>query len=126
MNTRWEPLITLISDHLPIIIDLDGRFASLSKPMGSSTYVNFRKSNWERFTRETEQVFNRQQRPSSAEAGEKILRKILQKATKRNIPSGKALKFTPNHSQRAKYLIRQPDQRRTINPTDPHIPRLDA
>ena len=28
INTRWEPIVSLNSDHLPIIIDLDGWFSS--------------------------------------------------------------------------------------------------
>ena len=121
INARWEPLVTLNSDHLPIIVDLDGWFASPPKPMDPFSYINYRRANWERFTFETEQSFNRKQPPTSAEAGERTLRKILLKATKRNIPGGKIPDFTPNLSQRVRDRMRQRDQRRAVDPTDPAI-----
>ena len=125
INARWEPLVTLNSDHLPIIIDLDGWFASPPKPTGPSCYTNYRKANWIDFTNETERAFNLQQPPSSAEAGEKIFQKILLKATARNIPKGKIPDYTPGLSERSRELMRERDRLRANDPTDPRIAQKD-
>ena len=117
--------MTLNSDHLPIIIDLDGWFASPPKETGPSCYTNYRKANWTLFTSETEQHFSRLEPPTSAEAGEKILRKILQKATDRNIPRGKISDYTPGLSQHCRELVRQRDALRSQNPTNPLIAEKD-
>ena len=61
INARWEPLVTLNSDHLPIIIDLDGWFSSPPEPSGPSSYINYRKANWTRFRQETERAFSYEQ-----------------------------------------------------------------
>ena len=95
INARWEPIVTLNSDHLPIIIDLDGWFSSPPEPSGPSRFTNYRKADWVTFERETERALSYKQPPTSADAGEKILRRILQKATRRNIPQGKIADYTP-------------------------------
>ena len=114
-------MVTLNSDHLPIVVDLDGWFASPPKPTGPSCYTNFRKANWSRFTSETEHAFSLQDSPLSAESGEKTFRKILLKATERNIPKGKIKDYTPCLSDRSRELIRQRDLLRTNDPENPLI-----
>ena len=57
LDSNWQPLTTLNSDHLPILVDLDGWFSE-PPPAGPCRYTNFRKADWETFTSETEQSFN--------------------------------------------------------------------
>ena len=64
INARWEPLVTLNSDHLPIIIDLDGWFSSPPESSGPHSYINYRKANWGRFRQESERAFNYEQPPT--------------------------------------------------------------
>ena len=125
INARWEPLVTLNSDHLPIIIDLDGWFSSPPEPSGPSSYTNYRKANWNRFRQETERAFNYEQPPTSVDAGEKIFRRILLKASRRNIPQGKIQDYTPGLSPHALDLIQQRDVARATDPTNPEIALLD-
>ena len=124
INARWEPIVTMNSDHLPIIVDLDGWF-SAPPYSGPSSYTNYRKADWTEFTRETEQQFNLEQPPTSAEQGEKVFRRILLNATRRNVPKGKVTNFTPGLTPQIRRLIRQRDEIRTTNPSDPRIPHLD-
>ena len=125
INARWEPLVTLNSDHLPIIIDLDGWFSSPPESSGPTRYTNYRKADWIRFKRETERAFSYEQPPTSAESGEKIFRRILQKASRRNIPQGKIANYIPGLSPHSISLIQQRDQIRANNPNDPSITLLD-
>ena len=81
INAEWEPLITLNSDHLPIIIDLDGWFSAPPQHSGPPSFTNYRKANWTLFTSESERDFNLQQPPCSPEQGEKIFRRILLRAS---------------------------------------------
>ena len=56
-----------------------------------------------------EQHLFRLQPPTSAEAGEKTLRKILLKVTRRNVTREKIPDYTPGLSQRSGELIRTPE-----------------
>ena len=125
LNASWVPKITLNSDHLPIIIDLDGWFAEPPQA-GPSCYTNFRKANWELFTTETEQSFTNLPPPSSCDSGEKIFRQVLLKASRRNIPRGKIPNFTPGLSQHSRELTVERDAIRAADPMDQRISSLNA
>ena len=125
LNAEWEPLVALNSDHLPIIIDLDGWFSAPPPQTGPATFTNFKKADWARFTDETERHFIQEQPPCSPEQGEKVIRRILLRASARNIPSGRILNFTPGLTPETLHLIRQRDELRTLNSSDPHIAQLD-
>ena len=86
------------------------------------TFTNFRKANWDAFTRETEEAFyNLEGLPSSCSTGEKVFREILAAASRKHIPRG----HIPNLSDTAKSLIRQRDTLRSQSPTDPLISTLN-
>ena len=125
LDSNWQPLTTLNSDHLPILVDLDGWFSE-PPPAGPCRYTNFRKADWETFTSETEQSFNNIPPPSSCDAGELIFRKILLKATRRNIPQGKIPDFTPGLTEHARSMIAERDRLRAANPADVTIHQLEA
>ena len=117
--------MTLNSDHLPIIVNLEGWFTSPPKSTGHSCYSNNRKANQTLFTQETEQDFISLQTPTSAMAGWKTLRKILQITTKRKTPRGKSPDFNPVFSQRGLKLMQQLDTRRTQDHTNPQLALKD-
>ena len=94
IDSSWETRTTLNSDHLPIIVDLDGWFREPPR-YGPPCYINFRKADWESFTGETEDDFGRLPAPTSCATGEKIFRRTLGKVSKRNIPRGRVPDFTP-------------------------------
>ena len=125
LDTEWQPLTTLNSDHLPILVDLDGWFSE-PPPAGPCTYTNFRKADWETFTSETEHAFSNIPPPLSCDAGELIFRKILLKATRRNIPRGKIPDFTPGLTEHARNMIAERDRLRAANPADESIHQLEA
>ena len=125
INARWEPLVTLNSDHLPIIVDLDGWFSTPPQQPGPSCFTNYRKADWSNFRRDAERLLNEEQPPTSTEGGEKIFRRILLYATQRNIPRGKIANFTPGLSPQTLELIRQRDELRNNDPSHPGIGPLD-
>ena len=125
LNASWVPMTTLNSDHLPILIDLDGWFAEPPK-MGPACYTNFRKANWDLFTAESENSYSNLPLPTSCAKGEKTFRQILQKASRRNIPRGNIPNFTQGLTQYAREMISERDDLRAADPTDPGIPRLES
>ena len=124
LNSNWEPITTLNSDHLPILVDLDGWFAE-PPPPGPTSFTNYRKANWPTFTSETEEAFSSALPPSSCDAGEKVFRKILQRASRRNIPRGKIPNFTPGLTEHARELMAERDAMRASNPTAEEISQLE-
>ena len=89
------------------------------------TFTNFKKADWNSYSRDTEEAFALLERPSSCKVGEKQFRHILTQASKKHIPRGHIPNMIPNLSDTAKLLIRQRDQLRSLSPTDPHIRTLD-
>ena len=71
----WTTLTNLGSDHLPITDTLSGHAPpSLRK---AHSFTNFRKTDWEGFTIESERRFAETPLPTSCSAGEKVFRRIL-------------------------------------------------
>ena len=125
LNSSWEPRTTLNSDHLPITIDLDGWFAE-PPSSGPSCFTNYRKANWAQYTTETEEAFRTQEAPTRCDTGEKVFRRILLEASKRNIPRGKIPNYTVGLTEHARQLARERDALRQADPTSPQIPDLEA
>ena len=82
----WNPVNTLNSYHLPIIIKLPSWFPNLLTDP-SRNYNNIRKARWTDFEVETELRFSREDLPTTRSAGEVRFRKILQAAAEHHIPS---------------------------------------
>ena len=66
-----------------------------------------------------------EQPPSSPEQGEKIFRRILLRASARNIPSGRVPNYTPGLTPETLELIRQRDVLRAADPSNPNTALLD-
>ena len=125
IDSEWFTLTTLNYDHLLILIQLGNAFSMDFPELPHRTYTNFRKANWDAFTRETEEAFyNLEGLHSSCSTGE-VFREILAAASRKHIPRGHIPNCIPNLSDTDKSLIRQRDTLRTQSPTDPLIRTLD-
>ena len=125
LDSRWTTLTTLNSDHLPILIQLGGAFASTFPEPPHRTFINFRKANWEAFQEETEREFALLPPPSTCGTGEKAFRFILSEAAKHHIPSGHIPKMIPRLSDRARELIRERDTIRANSRSNRRIHALE-
>ena len=125
LDSRWSTLTTLNSDHLPILIQLGGAFASTFPEPPHRTFINFRKANWEAFQGETEREFALLTPPSTCGAGEKAFRFILSEAAKHHIPSGHVPNMIPRLSARAREIIRERDTLRATSRSSHRINVLD-
>ena len=124
LGSVWNPMTTLNSDHLPIIIKLADWFPDPPTDP-SRTYTNIRKARWPNYTAETELRFAREPPPTTCSAGEKRFRQILQTAAKHHIPAGYVRDRLETLPDEAKPLVRERDRLRTQNPSHPHIPQLN-
>ena len=118
-GARWDPMTTLNSDHLPIIIGLNGWFSSPPSKSGPRCFTNYRKANWPSYTSTTEEALSSLPPPTSASQGEKILREILLKAAEAHIPRGKVSQYQPGLTPETRSLIHERDALRLSSPTNP-------
>nr|XP_036220920.1 uncharacterized protein LOC118681255 [Bactrocera oleae] len=84
-SITWRPMLTLASDHLPIIILIE-------KPpyfifVDNRNFVNFNKSNWIGFTEVTEITFTALPIPTDVIVGGCQFRKMIAATTARFIPA---------------------------------------
>ncbi|XP_050339455.1 uncharacterized protein LOC126765755 [Bactrocera neohumeralis] len=114
-SITWRPMLTLASDHLPIII-------SIKKPpnfvsVNNRPFLNFNKANWVGFTEFIETTFNALHFPTDVCDGERRFRKVITAATARFIP--------PNFPAEAVVLANERDTLRHADPGDPRIRDLN-
>ena len=88
-------MTTLNSDHLPVVIGLNGWFSSPPSKSGPRCFINYRKADWPSFKSAIEQALQSLPPPTTVSTGEKIFRKTLLEAAEAHIPRGKV----PNSSQ---------------------------
>ena len=119
-----NPVTTLNSDHLSIIIKLADWFSDPPTDP-NRTYKNIRKARWLNFTAETELRFARELPPIIFSAGEKLFRNILKTAAKHYIPAGYVNDCLETLPDEAKAFVRKRDRLRTLNPSYPHISQLN-
>ena len=86
-SCSWQTLLTLSSDHLPILIRL--QMKTTPKPGLRQTYVNLKNANWDRYRLEVEAPLSKRSLPTDCQRDEKILRTILLKAASHHIPTGR-------------------------------------
>ena len=125
IDSEWRTITTLNSDHLPIIVQLGSSFSMEFPEPAHRTFINFKKADWEAFSRETEDAFATLQVPSSCSTGEKVFRQILLSASLKHIPRGHIRNFIPNLSNNAKSLIQQRDTIRSNSPNNPVLSTLN-
>ena len=103
-GARRDPMTILNSDHLLIIVGLNGLFSS-PHSKSSIRCFNYRKADWPSFTVTTEQPFSSLPPPASVSQGEKIMRKILLQATEAHIPRGRVPNYQPGLTAETRSLI---------------------
>ena len=121
--TSWRTAYTLNSDHLPILVSVQTHVEKCHAP--DRTFVNFKKANWEEFTKFTEEKFAILTPPTCPIQGEKIYNKIITDAAKRFIPSGRVHKIIPGIPSEAVSKIKQRDILRESDRTNPEIKSLN-
>ena len=87
ITSSWQTLLTLSSDHLPILIILQ-----MKTPSNSGlrlTYVNLKKANWNRYRQEVEAALSNRSIPTDCQRDEKIFRTVILKAASHHIPTGR-------------------------------------
>ena len=117
--------MTLNSDHLPIVIGLNGWFSAPPSKSGPRCFTNYRKADWSSFTTSTEEAFLSQPTPTSVSKGEKVFRRILLKAAEAHIPRGKVHNYQPGLTPATRSLIQERDVLRQTDPTNPQLPTLN-
>ncbi|XP_069962582.1 uncharacterized protein, partial [Bactrocera oleae] len=122
-SITWRPMLTLASDHLPIIISIEKPLDFVS--VDNRTYVNFNKANWVGFTEFTESTFNSLSIPTDVIVGERQFRKVIAAATARFIPAARIAELRPNFSAEAAVLANERDTLCHADPCDPRIRDLD-
>ena len=122
-HTTWSAHIALDSDHIPIILKFtkDADFIISEK----RTFVNFRKTDWNRFEELCDAQFGQLADPTSAYVGERIFREILVKVGKSCIPAGRIAKLRPNFPLEASRLADERDAIRREDAADPRLRQMN-
>ncbi|KAH7711067.1 putative reverse transcriptase - house mosquito [Aphelenchoides avenae] len=126
-SAEWQTLVALGSDHLPILITLQSSVEGLFTPR--TTYVNIGKADWPAFRSRSEQLFAQLVAPRrrlTIAAAEKIIRKVIQEASKHTIPAGRRKLIVPYLSAEVRSLTQQRDALRSAAPHSPRIVELNA
>ena len=123
LEARWSTITSLSSDHLPIAISLDALTPTFPTP--KKTFINYKKANWEGYTKESETIFSSLPPPSSCSAGERPFREAILRAAQHNIPRGFRANFRPGVSAETTALVGERDALRRENPTSPRVRILD-
>ncbi|XP_073831662.1 uncharacterized protein [Musca autumnalis] len=121
-NVTWQPVISLGSDHLPIIV-------SISRPPDfitseRRTFVNHKKADWPSFREFTNHHFRELLNPSDVRVAERTFREIITAAAACHIPAGRIPEVRPNFPAEATGLANERDELRRINPNDPRVREL--
>ena len=122
-TAHWSTLKTLGSDHLPIIVHLTTTIKTSRSD--NKTFINFKKADWDTFKTSTEEEFAKLSPPSNVYKAEKKFRKIINKASKRCIPSGRIKDVLPEIPASAAENIKKRDQLRETNPNSEEITNLN-
>ena len=91
----------------------------------NKTFINFKKADWSTFKTTTEGKFAKLSPPSNVYKAEKKFRKIINKASKQCIPSGRIKQILPEIPASAAENIKKRDQLRETNPNSEEITNLN-
>ncbi|XP_053967867.1 uncharacterized protein LOC128869354, partial [Anastrepha ludens] len=122
-SITWRPMLSLASDHLPIIVSIErpADFVSANHRF----YFNFKKANWAGFTEFTEDTFAALPIPTAVRVGERAFRKVLTAAAARFIPAGSFKDIHPHFPVEAASLANERDHLHQADPVDPRIRDLN-
>ena len=121
--TSWQTLLTLSSDHLPILIRL--QMKTTSTPGLRRTYVNLKKADWDRYKQEVETALSKRSLPTDYQRDEKIFRTVLLKAASHHIPTGRHRLHEDLVPAEILDVMTIRDDIRTRDPTSHELPRLN-
>ena len=107
LNFDWSTFTTLNSDHLPITICIEDDFPA-TRPI--RTFINLRKANWDGFKRDIEAEFARIPLPTSCSVSEKEWRRVISKASARNIPAGFWRSYIPGLENKSSCIVAERDE----------------
>ncbi|XP_053968826.1 uncharacterized protein LOC128870250 [Anastrepha ludens] len=122
-SITWRPMVSLASDHLPIIGSIE-RPADFVSANHRSNF-NFKKANWAGFTEFTEDTFAALPIPTNVSAGERAFRKVLTATVARFIPAGSFKDIRPHFPAEAASLANERDHLRQADPGDSRIRDLN-
>ncbi|XP_036327227.1 uncharacterized protein LOC118739838, partial [Rhagoletis pomonella] len=122
-SISWRPMLTLASDHLPIVVSINKPtdFA----PADHRTYTNFNEADWDGFAEVTESSFAALPTPTNIHTGESQFRRVVTAAAARFIPSGRIAEVRPNFPAEAAVLANERDHLRQVDPGDPRLRDLN-
>ena len=122
-SSSWRTEVKMSSDHLPILITITAEMRK--NKTQDKVYLNFSKANWQKFTEITEKTFSRAYTTNDVHRDERFLRKTIQSAAKRFIPSGRIMRTIHDIPTEAMRLIEERDEIRKHNPHDPRLSDLN-
>ncbi len=122
-TTSWSTETKLSSDHLPIVLTINGEFKRHKST--NRTYINFAKADWKSFKDSTEAIFATAAHVDDVHKSEKFFRKTVQNAAKKHIPAGRIFKPINSIPSDAANMIKERDEIRQQNSSDPRLPELN-
>ncbi|KAM7356297.1 uncharacterized protein ACRADG_002101 [Cochliomyia hominivorax] len=122
--TTWQTVVSLGSDHLPIIVSLERPNDFIVSER--RTYMNQKKADWRGFREFTDRRFGELPVPSNVRIAERKFREIINAAVARFVPSGRISVVRPHFPAEAARLADERDDIRNTNPSDPRIAQLNS
>ncbi|XP_053968469.1 uncharacterized protein LOC128869896, partial [Anastrepha ludens] len=122
-SITWRPILSLASDHLPIIVSIERPADFVST--NHRSYLNFKKANWASFTEFTEDTFAALSIPTDVRVGERAFHKVLTAAAAPFIPAGNFKDIRPHFPAETASLANERDHLRQVDPGDPRIRNLN-
>ena len=112
LDTSWEVITRLSSDHLPIKLTIE----SIENPAGADSNLksrwNFRLAKWPKFTEEVDSHLGDRECPTEVTTACSELVKAIHKSSKNNIPCGRQKKTTPRLPADIRKLVDDRDRLR--------------
>ncbi|KAM7363422.1 uncharacterized protein ACRADG_000333 [Cochliomyia hominivorax] len=122
--TTWQTVVSLGSDHLPIIVSLERPNDFIVSER--RTYMNQKKADWRGFREFTDHRFGELPVPSNVRIAERKFRETINTAVARFVPSGRISVVRPHFPAEAARLADERDDTRNTNPSDPRIAQLNS
>ena len=122
-SCSWQILLTLSSDHLPILITL--QMKTPSNPGLRRTYVNLKEAHWDRYRQEVEAALSEHYLPEDCKRDEKIFRTGLLKAASHLITTGRLRLHEKPVPAEILNVMNRRDELRKTDPMSPELLRLN-
>ena len=120
MHATWTTLNELLSDHLPIHLQINTK-TNYKLQQQRQSYTNYRKANWTEYTNEIEDIISNTQSITNVHTANKIITNAILSADKHHIPKGKIQQRNQILPEPIRNKINTRDHIRTHNPLDTQI-----